>query len=1179
MSAALKQAPDRAPRSMENRAAWWPGVSAIALLGAIVSPAQAAPSSPDGTVVTAPSLTGDGFAIAQADRATADADAAQIRVRADGHSVDPVMSAGLIDSERTVVAGSTAYFATYLNYPSYATRGEIRIFRAGQTPDAEPIAIALVDRGGFASWQPQPGAPSDLFYVFRAYDNEARFDETRPEELIVLEQPVKIEAAPVSRPGFGSIDEARIRGIPLSKAATVTVEGSADAALDLVRVGGQLVLVDEHGRFAAQQLVARDSREIRVDIESDSGPSLSTVRDIRVPRSDWFFVGQGDLTFVSSHGKGPAVEVGGDKLADGDHVTSRAAFYTKGRFGDDWRLTASLDTGETLLRDIFSNLDRKDPRQLLRRLDSNEYYTTYGDDSTLVEDAPTQGAFYLRLQRADSTLLVGNFTADIRQAELAQLNRGLFGAILDHKSLAATSFGERKLQLTAFASDPGTVPGRDELRGTGGSLYFLKRQDLSVGSERLSIETRDRDTGLVFATIELRPQEDYEIDYLQGRVTLRKPLASTVADRGVVREGSSTGNVPVLVAHYEYSPAVGSLDGYTLGGRGSAWLGETLRLGVTAQRETTAGADQTLLGADGLLRFAAGTFVKAEIAQTDGPGFGQTGSVDGGLSFSDVAAPGLRGSEARAWRVEGAADLAEITGRRDVTGKLGAFYEHFDAGFSANAHLTLADTTRWGASGDVALTATTQVAGSYEELRSASAGLHRVATADLAQKLGGGITGKLGLRHDRLAPGLLYNSAASGARTDAALELEYKRPGADWSVHGFGQVTLEHDASRRGNDRAGAGAKAELTDRLSLNAEVSGGEGGLGADVQLNHRYGEGSQAYLGYALLADRTASGTAPLDVFTRSNQGTLTVGARHRYNSALSLHGENRIGIGGPAPSATRSFGLKFDPTQRLSFSGLFEKGRIDDASTGEFRRTAATVGVGYTTKGVQLGSSVEARFERGAGREQQVWLVRNTAAFQANADWRVLGRFNFAIADDDGTSLRAADFVEGVLGFAYRPVRNDPLNLLARYQYFQDLGPVGQVTAGGEINSPKQRSQIGSIDVNYDLTQSFTIGGKYAMREGKVSLDRTSDSFVSSTTQLGVIRVDWRPVKRWDALVEARYLTNDAAGNDRWGVLAALYRHVGNNVKIGVGYDFADFSDDLADQSYTSKGFFVNLLSKF
>ena len=47
----------------------------------------------------------------------------------------------------------------------------------------------------------------------------------------------------------------------------------------------------------------------------------------------------------------------------------------------------------------------------------------------------------------------------------------------------------------------------------------------------------------------------------------------------------------------------------------------------------------------------------------------------------------------------------------------------------------------------------------------------------------------------------------------------------------------------------------------------------------------------------------------------------------------------------------------------------------------------------------------------------------------------------------------------------------------------------------------------------------------------------------------------------------------------GALVAVYRHINDNVKVGVGYSFTDFSDDLTDQSYSSRGVFVNLVSKF
>ena len=107
----------------------------------------------------------------------------------------------------------------------------------------------------------------------------------------------------------------------------------------------------------------------------------------------------------------------------------------------------------------------------------------------------------------------------------------------------------------------------------------------------------------------------------------------------------------------------------------------------------------------------------------------------------------------------------------------------------------------------------------------------------------------------------------------------------------------------------------------------------------------------------------------------------------------------------------------------------------------------------------------------------------------------------------------------------------------------------------------------------------MGLKYGYRQGKVSLGRNSDTYVKSDTHLGVARLDYRVARNWDVLGEVRYLSTPLADSNRWGLLGAIYRHLGDNVKIGVGYGTSKYSDDLTDQSYSSRGPFINLLGKY
>src|SRR5690606_14414154 len=144
----------------------------------------------------------------------------------------------------------------------------------------------------------------------------------------------------------------------------------------------------------------------------------------------------------------------------------------------------------------------------------------YGDDGTVEEDAPTRGKFYVKLKKFENYGLWGNFKVDYTDNDLAHVDRGLYGANLHYQSRDVTSFGEQRFLADGFAAEPGTVAGRDELRGTGGSLYFLRRQDVLEGSERVRIEIRDKDSGIVLSVKNLTPVLDYDIDYLQGRLLL-----------------------------------------------------------------------------------------------------------------------------------------------------------------------------------------------------------------------------------------------------------------------------------------------------------------------------------------------------------------------------------------------------------------------------------------------------------------------------------------------------------------------------------------------------------------------------------------------------------------------------------------------------------------------------------
>ena len=271
-------------------------------------------------------------------------------------------------------------------------------------------------------------------------------------------------------------------------------------------------------------------------------------------------------------------------------------------------------------------------------------------------------------------------------------DRGLYGAKLHYETPGVTPSGDAKAMTNLYAATPETLPQRDVLTGTGGSAYLLSRQDINGGSETVVVEVVDPVTGRVISRRQLVAAQDYTIDYLQGVVLLRVPLSSSATTGGIITDGPSGGNQVRLITQYEYTPALGSLDGAALGGRATYWVNDALRIGVTAMRETTGSADQRMGGADLEYRIGETSKIIAEIATAEGPGFARSISSDGGSS-------GALGTRALAYKVSGNFELRDLGMTQN--GAFGFYAERKEAGFSTLSEDVVTDETLFGVYGRI----------------------------------------------------------------------------------------------------------------------------------------------------------------------------------------------------------------------------------------------------------------------------------------------------------------------------------------------------------------------------------------------------------------------------------------------------------------------------------------------
>jgi flagellar motor protein MotB len=1100
-------------------------------------------------------------------------------------------------------AASVVRFRMYNNYSSFIERAEIRVFEPQQSLQDVPFEIIAVDEAGLAVWLPTEkilaGPEPELKYILRAYDSKGHIDETEARPLLLYRESslgqtrkglTKDDPSPrelsrelsrelpreLPRELMGAYGENSLarQQIPLGS-GTVTVQGSGIPENHTVWVGGRQIPIDSKGNFVAEQILPDGTHTVEVAVLDDAGNGSLYLRDLEFKRRDLFYVGVADITVSQNGATGPIDLFQGQngRQPYDSSLGGRLTFYANGKVRGRWRLTTSADTREGPVKNLFSNFLDKSPDSLFRRINPEYYYPSFGDDGVVTEMAPTLGKFYLKASHGENYGMWGNFNTGYMGNELAHVDRGLYGGNLHYGSDSATGFGERRFTVDAFAAQPGTVSSYEEFRGTGGSIYFLHHQDILTGSERVRIEIRDKDSHIVVGVVNLQPYVDYDIDYLQGRLLLSQPLSSTADDNMLVHSSGLSGNEAYLVARYEYTPGFAQLDALSTGGQGHYWLNDQIQFGLTANSNKEGDADSNLGAADMTLRMSAKSFFKVQAGRSEGLVSSTLQSNDGGFGFHTPDDLSPTESKAAAYRADLSVGLGDFFKGR---GGVFTFYKQkMAAGYSAPGQLTLKDTEHYGGTLKMPVTNRLSLAVKGDQRIEVEGLETRAVELDVAYKLTekwGVSTGvRNDLRNDR-SP-VLPLIQQQGERTDAVAQVTLV-PGSTWRTYGFVQDTLATRGGRESNRRIGAGGSYRLTKRFRIDGEASDGDSGPGGKVGTTFLFSDLTNLYLNYSLDNEREYNGT-PV------RQGNLISGVKSRLSDSSSVYVEQRY-QNGASTGLTRTTGINLVPKERWSFGGSTEIGTLRDSLTGATTdRKAAGIHLGYGRDTMQFSSGIEFRRDNAeqldlTHNKTTAWLFRNNFKVQLTPSWRMIGKLDYSMSESSLGAFYAGGYTEGMVGYAYRPVRHNRLNALAKYTYFYNVPTTDQVTIQNTAVEFIQKSHIASLDLLYNLTANWSVGSKYAYRLGQASLDRTQLNFFANTAQLTVFRVDRRFRKNWDSMAEVRMLALPDIHQRRRGALAAIYRHLGKNLKVGVGYNFTDFSDDLTDLRYNHKGVFVNLI---
>jgi hypothetical protein len=406
------------------------------------------------------------------------------------------------------------------------------------------------------------------------------------------------------------------------------------------------------------------------------------------------------------------------------------------------------------------------------------------------------------------------------------------------------------------------------------------------------------------------------------------------------------------------------------------------------------------------------------------------------------------------------------------------------------------------------------------------------------------------------------NSSSDGKGDATLLGLRADYRIADGvNLYGTVQDVSDSSGTYRDNDLASVGTNIEVNGRWSLDFEASDGDRGNGVLAGARYRPSPDHELYTSYRQDVDGS-----------RGERSVTTIGDRVSFGEQLSLFGESQFLEGEREAGLSNVFGLNFDPNENWRLGTTLQFSELERVD-GIVERRAVSLSSAFRFTAVEGSSLLEWREDEGAVSTEQ-WLTANSIRLRPTGDLSYLGRFNFSETDSalDGRPL--ARFVEAGLGVAYRPVDDNRWNWLLGYTYLHDIDSQGQASSRFD-----QRSQLLSFEHLFALNRRWRVGNKLAWREGELRDRLGADAWFASEVWLATAQTRYHVVANWDLLAEYRWLEARDAEDVRRGILLEVSRHFGDNFKLGLGYNFTDFSDDLTRLDYDAEGWFINISGRY
>jgi hypothetical protein len=193
---------------------------------------------------------------------------------------------------------------------------------------------------------------------------------------------------------------------------------------------------------------------------------------------------------------------------------------------------------------------------------------------------------------------------------------------------------------------------------------------------------------------------------------------------------------------------------------------------------------------------------------------------------------------------------------------------------------------------------------------------------------------------------------------------------------------------------------------------------------------------------------------------------------------------------------------------------------------------------------------------------------------NQDITLFSKIDWAESVNNTTGLTNANDNRFDVGFAYRPIMSDDLNIIAKYTNFKNHSPDQQEGATGVEQT---KGEVFSMDMLYDISDSIALGARFAYRMAQEKVENYG--WQNSEMQMNAARFNFKLNKNNGVNLEFRYLKDKNLGDVKKGYLVEYVHFFGDEIRAAIGYNQSGYSADLVDLNYKVSDVYIRASKAF